>query len=51
MRLLLILTGLLAFQGAAASDFDDMKALAEQGDADRQALATKCYESNYKDCD
>ena len=31
MRLTLILTALLAFQSAAASEFDEMKALAEQG--------------------
>ena len=121
MRLILILTTLLAFQSAAASEFDEMKALADQGLANAQfnlgimysngqgvpvsefeipwfseegvpnnntrayiwlsmaktqgnasavtyidilkpkmtpkqiatgqALATKCYESNYKDCD
>ena len=33
MRLILILTTLLAFQSAAASEFDEMKALADQGDA------------------
>ena len=31
MRLILILTALLAFQSAAASEFDEMKALADQG--------------------
>ena len=31
MRLILILTALLAFQSAAASEFDEMKALAEHG--------------------
>jgi len=36
MRLILILTALLAFQGAAASEFDDMKALADQGHAAAQ---------------
>jgi TPR repeat protein len=36
MRLILILTALLAFQGAAASEFDETKALAEQGDAEAQ---------------
>ena len=106
MRLVLILTALLAFHGAAASEFDETKALAElgmaaaqnnlgimydngegvpennirayvwwsmaktQGDADAavnidilkpqmtkqqiaqaQALASQCYESDYKDCD
>ena len=33
MRLILILTTLLAFQSAAASEFDEMKALADKGDA------------------
>lgn len=106
MRLILILTALLTFQSAAASEFDDMKALADQGYAsaqynlgrmyatgegvpensirayvwwsmaktqghtkaadnldilkpmmtpqqiaDGQALAAKCFESGYKDCD
>jgi len=36
MRLILILTALLAFQGAAASEFDDMKALADTGMAEAQ---------------
>ena len=36
MRLILILTALLAFQSAAASEFDEMKALAEQGIAAAQ---------------
>jgi len=36
MRLILILTALLAFQSSAASEFDEMKALAEQGDARAQ---------------
>ena len=36
MRLILILTALLTFQSAAASEFDDMKALAELGFADAQ---------------
>ena len=31
MRLILILTTLLTFQSAAASEFDEMKALADQG--------------------
>ena len=31
MRLILILTALLAFQGAVASEFDETKALGEQG--------------------
>jgi TPR repeat protein len=106
MRLILLLTALLAFQSATATEFDETKALAEQGVAsaqsylgfnyrtgegvpknnirayvwwsmaktqghakaatdidklkpkmtpqqiaDGQALAAKCYESNYKDCD
>jgi TPR repeat protein len=33
MRLILILTALLTFQSAAASEFDEMKALADKGDA------------------
>jgi TPR repeat protein len=36
MRLVLILTALLAFQSAAASEFDEMKVLAEQGMAAAQ---------------
>ena len=36
MRLILILTALLAFQSAAASEFDETKALAEQGVAAAQ---------------
>ena len=36
MRLILILTALLAFQSAAASEFDETKALAEQGLATAQ---------------
>ena len=36
MRLILILTALLAFQGCAESKLDEMKALADQGDADAQ---------------
>jgi TPR repeat protein len=36
MRLVLLLTALLAFQGAAASEFDEMKALADQGMAAAQ---------------
>ena len=36
MRLILILTALLAFQSAAASEFDEMKAAADKGDADAQ---------------
>ena len=36
MRLILILTALLAFQSAAASEFDEIKALAEQGVASAQ---------------
>jgi uncharacterized protein len=37
MRLILILTTLLTFQSAAASEFDDMKALAELGFGDAQS--------------
>ena len=36
MRLIVILTALLAFQSAAASEFDEIKALADKGDADAQ---------------
>ena len=36
MRLILILTALLAFQSAAASEFDDMMALADTGMAEAQ---------------
>jgi TPR repeat protein len=36
MRLILIITALLAFQSAAASEFDETKALAEQGVATAQ---------------
>ena len=36
MRLILILTALLAFQSAATSEFDEIKALAEQGVAAAQ---------------
>ena len=36
MRLILILTALLAYQGAAASELDDMKALADTGMAEAQ---------------
>jgi TPR repeat protein len=36
MRLVLILTALLALQGCAESKLDEMKALADQGDADAQ---------------
>jgi TPR repeat protein len=36
MRLILILTALLAFQSAAAPEFDETKALAEQGVATAQ---------------
>ena len=43
MRLILILTTLLAFQSAAASEFDEMKALADQGDADAQFYLGNVY--------
>ena len=36
MRLILILTALLAFQSATATEFDEMKALADQGEAAAQ---------------
>ena len=36
MRLILILTALLAFQSAAASEFDEIKALAEHGNIEAQ---------------
>ena len=36
MRLIVILTALLAFQSAVASEFDEIKALADKGDADAQ---------------
>ena len=36
MRLILILTALLTFQSAAASEFDEIKAAADKGDADAQ---------------
>ena len=44
MRLILILTALLAFQGAAASEFDDMKALAELGMAAAQFNLALMYD-------
>jgi len=45
MRLILILTALLAFQSATASEFDEMKALADQGDAVAQFNLGFMYES------
>jgi len=44
MRLILILTALLAFQGAAASEFDEMKALADQGNAEAQFNLALMYD-------
>ncbi len=44
MRLILILTALLAFQSAAASEFDEMKALADKGDADAQLIVGYLYD-------
>ena len=38
MRLILILTGLLAFQNVTASEFDETKALADQGMAEAQFI-------------
>ena len=43
MRLILILTALLTFQSAAASEFDDRKALAELGFADAQYNLARMY--------
>ena len=43
MRLILLLTALLAFQSAAASEFDEMKALADQGYADAQFYLGNVY--------
>jgi TPR repeat protein len=44
MRLILILTALLAFQSAAASEFDEMKALADQGLAAAQYNLALMYD-------
>jgi hypothetical protein len=44
MRLILILTALLAFQSAAASEFDEMKAAAEQGIAEAQYALALMYD-------
>jgi len=44
MRLILILTALLIFQSAAATEFDEMKALADQGDADAQVNLGVMYD-------
>ena len=49
MRLILILTALLAFQGVAASEFDDMKALAELGMAAAQFNLALMYDSCWTD--
>ncbi len=45
MRLILILTALLTFQGTAASEFDEMKALADQGDAMAQLYLGSMYDN------
>ena len=45
MRLILILTALLAFQGAAASKFDETKALAELGMAAAQQDLARRYDN------
>ncbi len=45
MRLILILTALLTFQSAAASEFDDMKALAELGMAAAQNNLALMYDN------
>ena len=45
MRLVLLLTALLAFQGAAASEFDEMKALADQGMAAAQFNLGTMYDN------
>ena len=45
MRLILILTALLAYQGAAASELDDMKALAELGMAAAQNNLALMYDN------
>lgn len=45
MRLILILTALLTFQGTAASEFDEMKALADQGNAAAQNNLGRMYDT------
>ena len=45
MRLILILTTLLTFQSAAASEFDDMKALADTGMAEAQYVLGIMYDN------
>ena len=45
MRLILILTALLAFQSAAASEFDEMKALADKGLAWAQYFLGNMYDT------
>ena len=45
MRYLLILTALLSFQSVNALDFDETKALADQGDADAQSNLGIMYEN------
>ena len=44
MRLILILTTLLAFQSAAESEFDYVKALADKSDADAQLIVGYLYD-------
>ena len=44
MKLILILTALLAFQSAAASEFDETKALAEQGYVNAQYNLALIYD-------
>ncbi|TFH67549.1 hypothetical protein E3W66_08730 [Gammaproteobacteria bacterium LSUCC0057] len=43
MRLILILTALLAFESAAASEFDETKALADLGHAEAQHILGDMY--------
>ena len=47
MRLVLILTALLALQGCAESKLDEMKALADQGDADAQYNLGVRYDNGF----
>ena len=44
MRLLLILTALLAFQSAAAFEFDEIKALADNGNHKAQLIVGYLYD-------
>ena len=45
MRLIIILTTLLTFQSAAASEFDETKALADQGNAAAQSNLGYMYDN------